>query len=58
MTLAVRRADIGSPSGVALTGALAAEVAARYADDEPPEPVHASEVAPGRGAFLIASLDG
>ena len=55
----VERADIRSPRAVALIQALDAELLARY-----PEPgashfdLAADEVAPGRGAFLIAARAG
>jgi GNAT superfamily N-acetyltransferase len=55
----VERGDIGSPGARALIEALNAELLSRY-----PEPgtnhfeLDAAEVAPGRGAFLIASRAG
>jgi GNAT superfamily N-acetyltransferase len=58
-TLAIRRADIMAPEAQSLIDALNAELSARY-----PEPgpnyfrLDAEEVAPGRGAFLIASRKG
>ena len=56
--LIIRRAEIDAPEAVAHTSALAAEVAALYDDDDPPLPIPPAEVALGRGAFLIAYLDG
>jgi putative acetyltransferase len=57
--LTVARADLTDPESLALITRLNQELAARY-----PEPganhfrLDVDEVAPGRGAFLIARLDG
>jgi GNAT superfamily N-acetyltransferase len=55
----IHRQPLGGPAGRALIGALNAEILGFY-----PEPgathfrVDEDEVAPGRGAFVVATLDG
>jgi GNAT superfamily N-acetyltransferase len=57
--LAVERADIRSPEALALIEALNAELSSRYPEDGATHfRLDAEEVAPGRGAFLIAARAG
>ena len=57
--LAVERADILSPAARALIEALNAELSSRYPEDGATHfRLDAEEVAPGRGAFLIAARAG
>lgn len=55
----IERTNVESPPALALIGALNAELSERY-----PEPganhfrLNPEEVAPGHGAFLVASVDG
>ena len=57
--LTVERADIRSPEAHALIGALNAELSSRYPEDGATHfRLDAKEVAPGRGAFLIAARAG
>lgn len=57
--IAVERADIRSPEAGALIEALNAELSSRYPEDGATHfRLDAEEVAPGRGAFLIAARAG
>ena len=57
--LTVERADIRSPEAGALIEALNAELSSRYPEDGTTHfRLDAEEVAPGRGAFLIAARAG
>ena len=57
--LTVARADIRSPEALALIGALNGELSSRYPEDGATHfRLDADEVAPGRGAFLIAQRAG
>jgi GNAT superfamily N-acetyltransferase len=57
--LTVARADIRSPEALGLIGALNRELSSRYPEDGATHfRLDADEVAPGRGAFLIAARAG
>ena len=56
--ITTRRVAVDAPEAVALQRAMAAEVAARYDDNSPPNPLDPAEVAPGHGTFLLADEGG
>ncbi len=56
--ITTRRVAVDAPEAVALQRAVAAEVAARYEDDSPPNPLDPADVAPSRGTFLLAEEGG
>ena len=57
--ISVRRGSIGSPAVQALISALNAEIAKRYPEENANFfRLDAGEIAPGHGAFLVATVDG
>ncbi len=57
--VSVQRGSVGTPAVQALMSALNAEIAKRYPEENANFfRLDASETAPGRGAFLVATVDG
>ena len=57
--VSVQKGSIGSPAVRSLISALDAEIAERYPEERANFfRLDASETAPGRGAFLVATVDG
>ncbi len=57
--VSVQRGSVGSPVAQALISALDAEIIARYPEENANFfRLDAGEIAPGRGAFLVATVDG
>ncbi len=57
--VSVQRGSVGSPVAQALISALDAEIIERYPEENANFfRLDAGEIAPGRGAFLVATVDG